>query len=231
MGLASLRTPKRHHQPTSNRLVPGRMCRVPHPSNQLPKGGTTVEDTGQAQEKAKEVAGEAKGRLRDQVDQRSTQAGQQLSSAADDVRSVAEQFRTQGKETPARYAEQAAEKAQKVGQRLQDASGDELLRDVEDFARKNPWAVAAGGLVLGLAASRMLKASSSERYRSTTVSSGYNGTAQPRSLAAEPMPSGASTSGGQFRRNEQDLGGDDLAEGEFGGGEFPASREPGSMIS
>ena len=80
---------------------------------------STVEDTGQAQEKAKEVAGQAKGRLREQVDQRSTEAGQQLSSAADDVRSVAEQFRTQGKDTPARYAEQAAEKAQKVGQRLQ----------------------------------------------------------------------------------------------------------------
>jgi ElaB/YqjD/DUF883 family membrane-anchored ribosome-binding protein len=159
-----------------------------------------VDDTGQAQEKAKEVAGQAKGRLREQVDQRSTQAGEQLSSAAGDVRSVAEQLRTQGKDTPARYAEQAAEKANQVGQRLQDASGDELLRDVEDFARKNPWAIAAGGLVLGLAASRMLKASSSERYRSTalTHTNGTNGTGQAPSLAAEPMPSGASTSGGQF---------------------------------
>jgi hypothetical protein len=163
-----------------------------------------VQDTRQAQEKAKEVAGQAKGRVREQIDQRSTQAGQQLSSAADDVRSVAEQFRTQGKDTPARYAEQAAEKAQKVGQRLQDASGDELLSDVETFARKNPWAVAAGGLVLGLAASRMLKASSSERYRSSMQNGGANG--QTRSLAAEPMPSGASTSGGQFVREEHDLG-------------------------
>ena len=166
-----------------------------------------MDDTGQAQEKAKEVAGQAKGRLREQVDQRSTQAGQQLNSAADDVRSVAEQFRTQGKDTPARYAEQAAEKAQKVGQRLQDASGDELLRDVEGFARKNPWAVAAGGLVLGLAASRMLKASSTERYRSSMQtgggSNGSNG--HSRSLAAEPMPSGASTSGGQFAAVEHDV--------------------------
>jgi broad specificity phosphatase PhoE len=164
-----------------------------------------VEDTGQAQEraqeKAKEVAGEAKSRLRDQVDQRSTQAGQQLSSAADDVRSVAEQFRAQGKDTPARYADQAAEKAQKVGQRLQDASGDELLRDVEDFARKNPWAVAAGGLVLGLAASRMLKASSTQRYRSS-LQNGSSSNGHSRSLAAEPMPSGASTNAGQFAAEE-----------------------------
>jgi hypothetical protein len=174
-----------------------------------------VENTEQAQDKAKEVAGQAKGKLREQVDQRSTQAGDQLSSAAEDVRSVAEQFRSQGKDTPARYAEQAAEKAQQVGQRLQEASGDELLRDVEDFARRNPWAVAAGGLVLGLAASRMLKASSSQRYRSS-MSSARNGNGQARSLAAEPMPSGASTTGGQFARQEHGS---------------TVSTEPGSMVS
>jgi ElaB/YqjD/DUF883 family membrane-anchored ribosome-binding protein len=144
-----------------------------------------VEDTGQAKERVQGAAQQAKGRLRDRVDQRSTQAGQQLNSAADDGRSVADQLRTQGKDTPARYAEQAAEKAQQVGQRLQNASGDELLRDVEDFARRNPWAVAAGGLVLGLAASRMLKASSGERYRAS-MSNGSGATGQTRSLAAQP---------------------------------------------
>ena len=160
-----------------------------------------MEDTGQAQEKVQEAAQQAKGQLREQVDQRSTQAGQQLGSAADDVRSVAQELRTQGKDTPARYAEQAADKAHQVAQRLENASGDELLRDVEDYARRNPWAIAAGGLVLGLAASRMLKASSSERYR-TSISNGTGSNGQNRSLAAEPMPSGAATAGARFERNE-----------------------------
>jgi broad specificity phosphatase PhoE len=167
----------------------------------MEKEGSTVEDTGQTQERVQEAAQQAKGRVREQVDQRSTQAGQQITSAAEDVRSVAQELRTQGKDTPARYAEQAAEKAQQVGQRLQDASGDELLRDVEDFARRNPWAVAAGGLVLGLAASRMLKASSGERYRAS-ISNGGGAGAQTRSLAAEPMPSGAATTGSRFERDE-----------------------------
>jgi ElaB/YqjD/DUF883 family membrane-anchored ribosome-binding protein len=143
-----------------------------------------VEDTGQAQERVQDAAQQAKGRLRDQVDQRSTQAGEQITSAAEDARSVAHELRAQGKDTPARYAEQAAEKAQQLGQRLQDASGDELLRDVENFARRNPWAVAAGGLVLGLATSRMLKASSGERYRAS-VSNGGGAAGQTRSLAAD----------------------------------------------
>jgi len=147
-----------------------------------------VDDTGQAKERVQDAKVQVQGRLREQADQRSTQAGEQLSSAADDVRSVAGELRTQGKDTPARYAEQAADKAQEIGQRLQNASGDELLRDVEDFARRNPWAVAAGGLVLGLAASRMLKASSSQRYR-TSITNGNGAAGQSRSLPAEPTGS------------------------------------------
>jgi hypothetical protein len=160
-----------------------------------------VQDTGQAQEKAKEVAGQAKGRLKEQVDQRSTEAGQQITTVADDVRSVAGELRTQGKDTPARYAEQAAEKVESAGQWLEQADGDQILRDVEDFARRNPWAVAAGGLALGLVASRFLKASSSQRYR-TSVAAGNGSPQGAHSLAAEPMPSGAATTGSRFEREE-----------------------------
>jgi hypothetical protein len=124
-----------------------------------------VQDTGQAQEKAKEVAGQAKGRLKEQVDQRSTDAGRQITTTASDVRSVAEELRTQGKDTPARYADQAADRVERAGQWLENADGDQILRDVEDFARRNPWAVALGGLALGFAASRVLRASSTDRYR------------------------------------------------------------------
>jgi hypothetical protein len=47
---------------------------------------------------------------------------------------------------------------------MKESDGDRILGDVEDFARSNPWAVAAGGLALGFVASRVLKASSSRRY-------------------------------------------------------------------
>jgi hypothetical protein len=123
---------------------------------------------GQAQEKAQEAGQQVRGRVSDQVDQRSTQAGEQIRGSADDVRSFAQQLREQGKDKPAQYAEQAAERAERVGGYLQDADGDRILRDVEDFGRRNPWAVVAGGIALGFAASRMLKASSGERYRAST---------------------------------------------------------------
>jgi hypothetical protein len=153
-------------------------------------GGSTTEqvkdqvrDKAQvAKDKAEGAMSQARGRLSEQIDQRSTQTGDQVHSAAQDVRNVAQQLRDQGKETPARMAEQVADRAESFGSYLRDADGERLLRDVEDFARRQPWLVAAGGLALGFAASRFLKASSSRRYqagpdRSYAGPSGYDTTA------------------------------------------------------
>lgn len=119
---------------------------------------------GQAQGQAQQAAGQAKGRLRDQVDQRSTQVGGQVSSSAQDARDIAQQLRDQGKDQPAKLADQAADRAQRLGQYLEQSDADTILGDVEDFARRQPWAVLGGGLALGFAASRFLKASSAKRY-------------------------------------------------------------------
>jgi uncharacterized protein YjbJ (UPF0337 family) len=145
------------------------------------------EVAGQAQEKAGQAADQAKTKLREQVDQRSTQAGERVSSNAGDVRSVADELRKQGKDGPARVAEQAADRAERVGGWLTESDGDRILRDVEDFGRRNPWAIAACGLAVGFAASRVLKASSNERYRSS-----YAGEQAPRLPSRAETGTGAS---------------------------------------
>jgi|SRR5215218_1587836 len=171
--------------------------------------GTTGSTKEQAQEKAQEVAGQAqekmgqaadqaKSTVRQQVDTRSTQLGEQVNTQASDVRTVAQQLREQGKEGPAKVAEQAADRAEKVGNYLSQSDGERILHDVEDFGRRRPWAIALGGLALGFAASRVLKASSSERYRSTQDSSSpyyrgsyggrYGGTYGGRPPAVSPDP-------------------------------------------
>ena len=147
------------------------------PSPQPGQGADGVQDkaketAGQVQEKAQEAAGQAKGRVREQVDQRSTTAGEQVQSAAQDARSVAEELRSKGKEQPAKYAEQAADRAERLGSYLKDSDADRILGDVEDFARRQPMAVLAGGLALGFAASRFLKASSAKRYEASGAGSG-----------------------------------------------------------
>ena len=122
---------------------------------------------GQVQDKAQEATHQAKGRLREQVDTRSTDAGEKVSTTAEDIRTVGNQLREQGKDQPAKLADQAANQAEKLGGYLKRSDADRILGDIEDFGRRQPLAVAAAGLALGFAASRFLKASSSERYQAS----------------------------------------------------------------
>lgn len=142
--------------------------------------------TAQAGEQAQNAAQQARDRAREQVDQRSTEAGQRLKDTAGDARSMADHLRSEGKDGPAKAVEQAAEKVESLGGYLHGADTDKLLRDVEDYGRKNPWAVIAGGIAVGFAASRVLSASSSTRSLNTgqgpTATNGSSGPA--RSLTA-----------------------------------------------
>ena len=137
-------------------------------------GDSTAE---QAKHRAQEATDQARGRVRDEVDRRSTEAGEQATSIADSIRQASRQLREQGKDQAAKPMEQAAQRVESAGQWLRDSDGDRILRDVEDFGRRNPLAVAAGGLAIGFALSRLLKASSTDRYRNsgTTGGSDYPG--------------------------------------------------------
>lgn len=147
------------------------------------------EVAGEAQEKARDAAGKAQEGLRQQADQRSTEAGERVASTADDLRSVGEELRKQGKETPAKLADRAAEETEKVGSYLKDKGPDEMLHDVEDFGRQRPWAVLAGGLVIGVAAARFLKASSRNRYRQQRNGSGPSAQVPQRAVPVPPTRS------------------------------------------
>src|SRR6266487_4316517 len=84
-----------------------------------------VRDKAQmAQDKASATLGQARGRLREQIDQRSTQAGDEIRSTAHQVRSLAEQLRAEGKDTPARMVEQAADRSESFGNYLRNADAD-----------------------------------------------------------------------------------------------------------
>jgi hypothetical protein len=153
-----------------------------------------------AQDKTRGALGQARGRLSDQVDQRSTEAGERIAGTAGDVRSIAQELRGQGKDTPANLAEQVADQADRVGDYLKGASGDRILRDVEDFARRQPMLVAAAGLALGFAASRFLKASSSRRYES-----GYGSLGDGGSRRAYTSPYDTRTSSSSGARYETEV--------------------------
>jgi hypothetical protein len=136
---------------------------------------TAQQATEQAKQTAQQATQQARGRVSDEVDRRSTEAGQQASSVADAFRQSAQQLRQDGKDGVAEPVEQVADRVQSAGSWLERSSGDDILRDVEDFGRRKPLAVLAGGAVVGFALSRLLKASSRERYeqRGTSSYGGY----------------------------------------------------------
>jgi ElaB/YqjD/DUF883 family membrane-anchored ribosome-binding protein len=125
--------------------------------------------TEQVKERVQDVAEQAKSQtreqLRSQINQRSTQAGEQVSSTAEAMRKTSEHLRVEGKDSVAKVVDGVAERSERLGSYLSRADGDQILRDVEDLARKQPWLFVGGSAVVGFLASRFMKASSSNRYQ------------------------------------------------------------------
>jgi uncharacterized coiled-coil protein SlyX len=148
-----------------------------------------AEVAGQAQEKAQQAAGQVQDKLRAQLDQRVTHLSDQVGEQASGLRTVGETLHEQGTDGPAKLADQLAAYAEKVARYLQEKDSGAVLSDAEDLGRRQPWAVAAGGVALGLAASRFLKASSRQRYQRSPGGQRSNG------QTTVPRPAGVYTAG------------------------------------
>ena len=168
----------------------------------------------QVKDRVQDVAEQAKGQtreqLRTQIDIRSSQAGEQVISTADAMRQASGQLRNEGKESIAKVVDGIAGRGERLGNYLTRSNGDQILRDIEDIARKQPWLFASGSAIAGFLAARFMKASSTSRYHERALSSSYPqrgnggtnsaGYISPPAASAPPAPeragSGSLTGGG-----------------------------------
>jgi hypothetical protein len=131
---------------------------------------TSQSDLEQVKERVADVAEQAKdqtrSQLQEQIDTRTTQVGDQMSAGAEAVRRTVVQLRQEGNDRAAGVIEAVADRAERLGTYLTGANGDRILRDAEDFARRQPWLMATAGALTGFLASRFVKASSGTRYQS-----------------------------------------------------------------
>jgi ElaB/YqjD/DUF883 family membrane-anchored ribosome-binding protein len=118
--------------------------------------GEVRQEVGQKAQELRTQAGEG---IRRQLDGRSTEAGEEVTTTADALRRVGDQLRQEGKTGTAQYAERAAQPVERLGRYLTEADGDRLLRDAEEFARRRPWVAVMGGATLGFLVARFIKAS------------------------------------------------------------------------
>lgn len=150
--------------------------------NQFENGGNSVAE--QARGLKDEAKDRASSTVKEQMDTRSTQAGEQMQKVAGAMRQSSDQFREQAGETPAKVNDAVAEKIEQLSTYLTNAKADTMLSDLENVARRRPWLVAGAATVAGFALSRFLKASGRTRYEQAA------GTSQQR----RELPSTASSS-------------------------------------
>jgi hypothetical protein len=156
------------------------------------------------QDTARDVKGQTRDQLRSQLADRSTEVGEQAASAAQALRRSSSQLREDGNERLAVMLDAVADRGQRLGEYLQDADGEQLLRDIEEFARRQPWLMVGGSVVVGFLGSRFVKASSHDRYQSSRAGSPGHVSALPTAsqTAAPDDVHGAGFSSGSGRPGE-----------------------------
>jgi ElaB/YqjD/DUF883 family membrane-anchored ribosome-binding protein len=136
----------------------------------------------QVSAKAHELGEEASLQVREQLDRRSTQVGGQVQAIGSALQSGVEQLRSEGKDVPAKVMTQVAERAEDLGAYLQSAQADQMLTDLERFARRRPWVTAGVGVLAGFVASRFVKASADRRFEGARSNGGGYVSQAQRSL-------------------------------------------------
>lgn len=116
-----------------------------------------------AQEKVAELTQKGTGVLRGKIDERTGDASRQSRALADALRRSSEEARQQGNAAAASASGMAAQRLEQVAGYLERTDGDTILRDAEQLARRQPWAVAGVGMMAGLAAARVIKVSIAQR--------------------------------------------------------------------
>ena len=90
----------------------------------------------QIKDKASEAKVRTREQLRAQIDTRSNETGEQMTSTASALRQTAQRLRTEQREPQAKVLEQIAERTERFGRYLTETDGDRMLRDVERIARQ-----------------------------------------------------------------------------------------------
>lgn len=129
--------------------------------------GSTQDGAGRAaRDVGEEVKAEAR-RLREQAtegarrraDEQKDAAGAYLHTLANAVSSGADTFRRDGLDGTGALLDRAADEITHVADRLGDRRPEELLRDVEGFARRHPAVFFGSAALLAFGATRLLKSS------------------------------------------------------------------------
>jgi ElaB/YqjD/DUF883 family membrane-anchored ribosome-binding protein len=127
-----------------------------------------------------------------QLSTQKNRATDSIGTVAQAVRQASQQLRTQHHDGIANYIDQAANQLERFSERVRDKDIGELVRDAQQFARRQPAVFIGSAFAIGLLGARFLKSSRDRQYGSdgrnsyARSSTGYGtpSTATPRSTGA-----------------------------------------------
>jgi hypothetical protein len=113
----------------------------------------------QAREQTGQVVDKARGSAFQMMDQQKGRAADGLGGVAHALHQTGDNLQGADQGALGQYAHRAADTVDQISQQLRNKSVDQLLSEAENFARREPEVFLGGAVLLGLLASRFLKAS------------------------------------------------------------------------
>jgi len=127
------------------------------PQNDAPAGSSPLgHSASQLGDKVQETAGRV---AESQLEKQKETATGVLGQVADALRMTGDHLRTSRQEKVAHYALQASDQVRRLSESIRGAEPRELLRRVEEVARREPALFLGGAFALGLIGARFLKSS------------------------------------------------------------------------
>lgn len=118
----------------------------------------------------REALDQAQGRIRSLLEQQTGRAADQLGGVANALHKAAEQLNAENGGMVADYAEQAAGRVERVADMLRDATIDDIVGEVEGFARRQPEVFIGAAFAAGFLVARFIKSSGERRmHRASTA--------------------------------------------------------------
>lgn len=119
--------------------------------------------TGSVREQASRVAGQATEQAKSMLNQQKDLAAGHVEGMAQALHKTVDELRRSNIGPLAEYAERAVGSIDSFASNLRERSIDDLIGDIEDFARRQPTLFVAGSIFAGFAFARFLKSSSRRR--------------------------------------------------------------------
>jgi len=136
----------------------------------------TGEVIDQAKEKTGQVVGQVTDQAKSQIESQKGRAAEGLSSVSQALRQTGQQMRDQqdGATAPiAQYVDKAADQVDKISTFLNEKNLDQMVTEVERYARRQPAIFLGGAVALGLIGARFLKSSAQRGSQMQQGDRGY----------------------------------------------------------